>query len=574
MHPLLRYLALLLTCLLPAAALRAQPAASQLHAAPRQGQVFLTWAESDTPPGTTFNVYVAAAPIRDVAAATRIGHHIEAHSATDWWENPAAFARDAKPAAAPGFRLVAHSDRLAPGGGLFVHTPSAAAEARFFAVTTTGPDGTEDRSVRLGRNATAAGVAVSHRAIEPIWQPDAPAPAPGAGEGLPLRMELHAKGGVVAGSEYLMFGDASMGWREGLPFRFSVRIAEDEVVVRPTDRNWINRPFTEAGDSGVPAIWTFWYGTSSQIYDRSTTAQGVPTAYTERRLLWLLDWVQRHYRTDRNRWYCNGSSMGGCGTLTFAYRHPELFAACHANVPIVAYRYASSAAAGFTAHRLEPLVGGPIASDLLTDDGARLLERMDTGRYVTGASADLPFLFILNGRQDTSIPWANNPGFYRTLDESRQGFAAHWNDGTHGTVARDAPDDIKGWKKRLRRFRLNESFPAFSHTSTNRDPGDGAPTSGDIVGWMNRGLDWSGIVDEPDHYEITLQAEPSVSAEPVRTDVTLRRVQHFRPRPGDELTVIQDSAAPTRIRVDPTGHITVPGVVIPPARPTRLRISR
>jgi hypothetical protein len=43
------------------------------------------------------------------------------------------------------------------------------------------------------------------------------APAPGAGQGLALWLNLHAKGGVVADMEYLVFGDETMGWREGLP---------------------------------------------------------------------------------------------------------------------------------------------------------------------------------------------------------------------------------------------------------------------------------------------------------------------------------------------------------------------
>lgn len=85
-----------------AAVLFSAPAGPRLHAAPpvseinavyRHGQVFLTWREAATPPGTTFNVYVAGVPIRDVEAATHVAHHIEAHSAMDWWKNPAAMTK-------------------------------------------------------------------------------------------------------------------------------------------------------------------------------------------------------------------------------------------------------------------------------------------------------------------------------------------------------------------------------------------------------------------------------------------------------------------------------------------------
>ena len=55
-----------------------------------------------------------------------------------------------------------------------------------------------------------------------------------------------------------------------------MRVEKGEVVVRPTDRVWINRPHNEAGDGGMPAIWTFWYGYNSNIYDRQLMATGAP----------------------------------------------------------------------------------------------------------------------------------------------------------------------------------------------------------------------------------------------------------------------------------------------------------
>lgn len=165
--------------------------------------------------------------------------------------------------------------------------------------------------------------------------------------------------------EYLVFGDATMGWREGLPFKFSVRIEADTVVVRPTDRVWINRAHQEAGDGGAPAIWTFWYGYNSHIFDRNIMATGVPTNYTERRNLWILNWLREQYQPDPNRWYCSGGSMGGCGTISFGLRHPELFAACHAHVPIVSYTELGARSAS----RLEPSCWtGPIPPDLKTNE--------------------------------------------------------------------------------------------------------------------------------------------------------------------------------------------------------------
>lgn len=550
----------------------ATPLASGLRATARDGQVFLTWTEAEAPDGTTFNVYVAASPIADVKQARQIGHHIERRSARDWWEDKASFSRQGPSDPARGYRLQPTEERLDPAGGLFVHTVAANANGRFyFAVTHTTADGQEDATVVPAVNTLTEGIAVAPGRAQPIWQRDGRPPEPGAGRGKGLWLSLHGKGGVIPDSEYLVFGDAALGWREGLPFRFSVRVQENEVVIRPTDRTWINRPHTEANDGGAPAIWSFWYGYNSHIYDRELIARGTPTNYTERRLLWILDWVSRYFQTDRNRWYCSGSSMGGCGTISFGLHHPELFAACHAHVPIVSYTYLGKG----SAHRLEPSSWiGRITPDVMTNEGIPLLERLDGTKFVRETRADLPFLYILNGRKDDSIPWENNPAFYRALDDGANGHAVYWDDGQHSTAGKDAPDDVKAWTQRFRSFRLDQSFPAFSGTSSNRDAGDGNPANGDPVGWINRGMDWKDIADESDHYAITLLAAFPGIQYPIQTTVSLRRVQRFKVLPGAKLNVTVGDAPPRVIEAGPGGRISIPNVVIPNGAGVRIVIGR
>jgi hypothetical protein len=564
-------LRLLLLCVTLALHAGAAPV-DGLQATARDGQVFLTWKEAETPGATTFNVYVAAKPISELTQARRIGHHIEQHSARDWWDDPASFKKNVPAGEPVGFRIESTGARLDPQGGLFVHTvPKGAAEKLFFAVTMSDAAGKEDATLVAGANALASGVSVAGGEAKAIWQREGPAPADGGGKGLGLSLSLHGKSGVVGEMEYLAFGDETMGWREGLPFKFSVRVEGNLVVVRPTDRVWINRPQTEASDGGAPAIWTFWYGYNSHIYDRQLMGSGVPTNYTERRNLWILNWVRAQYQPDANRWSCSGSSMGGCGTLSFGWRHPELFAACHAHVPIVSYTYLGSKSAG----RLEPACWtGPIPPELKTNEGVPLLDRMNGVKFVTETKDDLPYLFLLNGRQDGSIPWQNNPPFYRALSAARQGFAAYWDNGTHPTSGKDAPADVMAWAERSRRFRLDESYPAFTQTSTDRNPGQGAPDDGDIIGWINRGMDWKEIEDTPDQYAITLLAEYPGLAYPVQTGVTLRRVQRFKTKAAEKLRVTIGDAAPVSITADAAGRITIPHVAIPSAAGVHVTIRR
>jgi hypothetical protein len=240
-------------------------------------------------------------------------------------------------------------------------------------------------------------------------------------------------------------------------------------------------------------------------------------------------------------------------------------------VPIVSYTYLG----GASAQRLEPLTGWkPIPADLRTNENVALLDRMDSVKYLARTRADLPFLYIVNGRQDGSIPWQNNPPFYNALEASAQGHAIFWDDGQHSTSGKNAPADVMAWTKRFRRFRLDESFPAFAQTSTNRNPGHGDPADGDAVGWMNRGMDWREIEDTPDHYAITLLAAYESVSYPVTTDVTLRRVQHFRPVPGARLQVRMGEGRPVTATVGADGRIRVPQVAIPDARGIRIIITQ
>lgn len=534
---------------------------SGLKAFARDGQIFLTWNEAETVTGSSFNVYVANKKIKNVTRAKIAAHHIEPHSARDWWEDPASFKKDVPPGTPVGFLIESGGQRLDPADGLFVYTiPKGLKKKLYFAVTMTDENARENRNVLLGKNSLSSGIKAFYSPVKPVWQGEGPQPEPGAGKGMPLWLNLHGKSGVIPG-EYLVFGDETLGWRAGLPFKFSVKIQNGEVIIRPTDRVWINRPHNEAGDGGMPAIWTFWYGYNSNIFDRDLMSEGIPVNYTEKRLLWILNWVNEYYQTDPNRWYCSGSSMGGCGTISFGLRHPELFAALHAHVPIVSYTYLGAG----SARRLEPSCWtGTIPHDLKTNEGISLLERMNSINFLANTNNDLPFLFLVNGRRDASIPWENNPPFYRAMSAAKQGFAAYWDNGEHATSGREgAPEDLKNYQNWIRRFRLNESFPAFSNTSNDNNPGNGNPDDGDLTGWINRGMDWKDIVDETNKYSITVFADfPGINY-PVQTDIRLRRLQKFKPEPGQQLKVKIDENPFFFIKVTQDGSIDIPKINIP-----------
>lgn len=112
---------------------------TNLYATVRSGQVFLKWNEASVPEGVTFNVYKASRPLnaKTLSKATLIGHHIEAGSACDWWQNPASFDSGAEQDRSFGFLI--DDKELDPQSGLFVHTVNNN-EPMYFAVLASSED--------------------------------------------------------------------------------------------------------------------------------------------------------------------------------------------------------------------------------------------------------------------------------------------------------------------------------------------------------------------------------------------------------------------------------------------------
>jgi hypothetical protein len=111
----------------------------------------------------------------------------------------------------------------------------------------------------------------------------------------------------------------------------------------------------------------------------------------------------------------------------------------------------------------------------------------------------------------------------------------------------------------LLRYRLNQSFPAFSNSTDNKNYGNGDPEDGDLIGWINRGMKWDNIVDKPDRFEMTLTAAHPDMKYPVTCDVTFRRRQQFKPAKGAVVTVTVDGKK-SSVKIDNDGLLTIKGV--------------
>jgi hypothetical protein len=205
-------------------------------------------------------------------------------------------------------------------------------------------------------------------------------------------------------------------------------------------------------------------------------------------------------------------------------------------------------------------------------------ERLDGLKWVRENPGELPFLVVTHGRTDVSIPWRPNPDYYRLLDDGKHGFVAIWDNGDHAGCMKDATPAMKRWTdpSYVLRFALNKSYPAFSRCSTNNDPGNGDPAHGDLIGAMNLGFDWDDTVEQAARYEVLVKWVLPEAQFPVTADVTPRRGQAFKLKPGTacvgrNVEVETGREVQTQsLQADANGLVTFPAFQITSARGNRL----
>lgn len=357
---------------------------------------------------------------------------------------------------------------------------------------------------------------------------------------------------------------------------------------------------------------TYWWGYSAlQPGTAGNPMSGAVPAYTIRRVLHLLEWVLATYPgADPDRVYLDGDSMGGAGAMVAGVLHARHF--CH-----VRAAFGQAIAKHHRPSRVSQLAGfwGVPALDLDDGGGLGVWSRQDLARALRDDPvARDQFLSIKNSKDDPSIHFGavilpspiTGTSFYGALQGLHVGHHAIWDEGGHFELDPVLGNNwwTAGWDPVVdptSSLARRRAFPAFSRASIDRDPGTGAgngqqawnPESGyagavsvagdtgwdgERAGGLNRFLRWDAtkIVDTIDRFELPLRVidgaggpPPAAGypttgdrldgALPVTVDVTPRRVQAFRCRPGERIRW-QIGAQQGVATADATGAVTVPGV--------------
>ncbi|MCS6916696.1 MAG: hypothetical protein NZM08_03320 [Chitinophagales bacterium] len=296
---------------------------------------------------------------------------------------------------------------------------------------------------------------------------------------------------------------------------------------------------------------------------------GVIRAYTYYRIRWELDWLMRTFpgTLDTQRIYLVGNSQGCAGVILLAMLEPHRFAAGNlsesrfwVSAPDDTNPNCKFNNNGSARKETRALWGHEDLTNLPTDipkgsnsDSTWKIYDLTNMPYMLSYNRfrSLPFLRAVNGKEDKNTCWQEKLTLYDSVTATRHGGVYMWDLREHGGGSNNAWPTLS--PAELLRFATTRSYPAFSHSILNGNPGADNVTvppyyNGDPIGSLHANLDWvdSSIIDSDSLWQVKLFVQQrtlnDLSLIPLRlpeyavSDVTLRRTQAFRNFPdGTEL---------------------------------------
>jgi len=319
-------------------------------------------------------------------------------------------------------------------------------------------------------------------------------------------------------------------------------------------------------------VQDWWYGYRRCYGIPNCVMKDVVFNYTERRLMSFVRWLGKNWSIDRNLVFVEGQSMGGSGALHFGMKNGETFCYANAWVGIACWRYSTYFRNG------EKKKWGA-TDELMNYNGVKFDDWMDLSWWLRRyPQKETPFLSFANGKNDGGIGWPQAVMAVKALWETKRPFVFSWGMAGHGQRAKFMlnPELIE----------LKKSIPAFRNCSLDDDLGTGRKLAsakrfktrsgkviedwydGDSTGQINAYLLWKNITDQKDRYEITVYLARKAPSDSCVVDLTPRRTQEFRARPGEKFRWTNVSVADNskiqsgNMSADRLGLVTIEGVLV------------
>jgi pimeloyl-ACP methyl ester carboxylesterase len=511
------------------------PAATvtNLRASFADGQTFLTW---DDLPGTgwLYHVMSSSGPLTD---ASSLDYAIEVAQVGD---NSAVDQRISSLVGTTlTYRINEKEPPLAPTRGLFVATPTVGA-LTYYAVMVERVGLGVDPKIVPGQNATLEPVWERVQRPRPVWQRTFTSPA---GEDYVL-WTTNVSTPVMPAMCNLPGRAFHLGLVKGAP--------GGALVMHGHGRG--GNFFNSFIGTGTPGEWaisiddyvptgdlaTFYFGYEvnydlEQPYNFPRANGGLVSDFTEQRVLYVLDWADREIPHDPNRVYAMGASMGGSFAFFMAWHHPDKIAGTLSVIPKICMGYRPDCFPGLR-ESFDRMWGSPDI-DLPSTAGLRVFQWMD-GREqarIERHRGSAPMVAFC-GINDNVTGWPEKTAYFQAMQAQNAGGAWFWDERDHY-----ASNDQTEWfpmmgSRQLYKYRLDQSYPAFTNCSTNSVFGDGDPATADPIGQINGLIDWDETTTTENQlrWEVTLRTRSVTTRDGIigaptslTVDVTPRRLHSF-----------------------------------------------
>ncbi len=354
--------------------------------------------------------------------------------------------------------------------------------------------------------------------------------------------------------------------------------------------------------------WHFGWTKNHDPFDTTSTFF-YPTAdtvinYTQRRYLWIQDWLVRNKNVDSSRIAIQGHSVGSMGTTAFARCFPNRFSTASIfNSALNGPR--DGITEGNNLFGFYNLIDLPTNLRDANGNIVRIYDAFTLSKPVA-AVRDMPFIHIWNGKNDTNLvmKWdAEVVREYQLADSLGYGMQLYWDErdhdpggGVHWSVGSGTNQTQRDDASYQEKFKVNQSFPAFYnhriYPGANKNPGNGTPTSGDPWGTWGGYHEWSltSIVDTTNvwgvvAYLIGLSTHPVDNfpgpGDSLTADMMIRKPQRFLPPTGSTIYFqIRQTSNNTILRsgtavVGANNLVSISGVVLyKDPRRVRIIVSR
>lgn len=291
--------------------------------------------------------------------------------------------------------------------------------------------------------------------------------------------------------------------------------------------------------------WGGMHAKDQGLIKRNSGGDATPV---EKRVIDTVKWVIQKYGIDPNRVYLSGNSMGGSGTLGIGLRHGDVFAAIKANVP----------------------AGVEHASN-----------RMFFPPQSVPESVKLPDPPVAIDYSAPNDGWsAGHERFVNAMNDRKYALYFYWGPFGHANNSAQIMQvndliDSLDWLN----IKKNEAYAAFTNASCNSQlpwPDDLKSTT---AGQVNAFFRWKNISDSAEKCEMSLYLVNSTELKTrfeipkaASSDVTLRRLQNFRLKPGETFQWTYGTSKGEG-KAGPEGLVTITKLTLT-AEPATLTVTR